>query len=255
MSDPKSQYAKTTNLQTRMGFVRRYGTKDWAGFVAEKVGEAGPAILDVGAGTGWFWGRMASQWDIADLVLMDRSEGMVAAAAEALRSLPNARLVVGDAMALPFADQSFDTVFAMHMLYHVEDVGGALSEMARVLRPGGRLVVTTVGDGDLAEIADISRAVFGSSGSDIVEKAFGTAIAGDALGRAFRSVSHYRMEDRYQVDDAESVVEYLASFPPGISGSAKEIEALRARVTSEIETGGVLSTTRRVDLFVCGDPA
>ena len=45
--------------------------------------------------------------------------------------------VWGDAAALPFEDGSFDTVVSFHVLEHTEDPGKVLSEMARVLRPGG----------------------------------------------------------------------------------------------------------------------
>jgi len=50
--------------------------------------------------------------------------------------------VNGDGLALPFADQSFDRVIAAEVLEHVVDDGQAMAELARVLRPGGRLAVT-----------------------------------------------------------------------------------------------------------------
>ncbi len=57
-----------------------------------------------------------------------------------------ARFVNADAVALPFEDNTFDTVYSAHMLYHILDrhaQAAALAEMVRVLRPGGSLVLTT----------------------------------------------------------------------------------------------------------------
>ena len=50
--------------------------------------------------------------------------------------------VQGDALALPFADSSFDRVIAAEVLEHIPDDTGAIAELARVLRPGGRIAVT-----------------------------------------------------------------------------------------------------------------
>lgn len=57
------------------------------------------------------------------------------------RGLANVRFVVGDAEALPFADASFDIVTVRRAAHHFPDIEKALAEMARVLRPGGRLGV------------------------------------------------------------------------------------------------------------------
>jgi SAM-dependent methyltransferase len=57
-----------------------------------------------------------------------------------LRGLPYERLECGSALAIPFADSSFDMVFSHGVLHHIPDVKAAQREIARVLKPGGRLV-------------------------------------------------------------------------------------------------------------------
>lgn len=53
---------------------------------------------------------------------------------------------VADATALPFADRTFDVVVAGEILEHLEDLEGAVSELCRVVRPGGRIVIDTIAD-------------------------------------------------------------------------------------------------------------
>jgi 2-polyprenyl-6-hydroxyphenyl methylase/3-demethylubiquinone-9 3-methyltransferase len=53
-------------------------------------------------------------------------------------------VILGDALALPFADESFDVVAAGEMLEHVAEHSQAIAEACRVLRPGGTLVIDTI---------------------------------------------------------------------------------------------------------------
>jgi ubiquinone/menaquinone biosynthesis C-methylase UbiE len=60
--------------------------------------------------------------------------------------------ILGDVCALPFPDNSFDAVVAAWMLYHVRPLDKGLTELTRVLRPGGRLVAITNGRAHLKEL-------------------------------------------------------------------------------------------------------
>jgi demethylmenaquinone methyltransferase / 2-methoxy-6-polyprenyl-1,4-benzoquinol methylase len=94
----------------------------------------GETVLDVAAGTGVSTEEVAR--DGARAVGCDFSLGMLRAGRR--RPVP---LVAGDALRLPFADASVDAVTISFGLRNVADVDLALSEMARVTRPGGRLLV------------------------------------------------------------------------------------------------------------------
>jgi ubiquinone/menaquinone biosynthesis C-methylase UbiE len=87
-------------------------------------------VLEVGCGTGLILGRAAEFARSARG--LDLSGGMLAKAAE--RGLD---VVQGSATALPFADASVDVAYSFKVLAHVEDIRTAMSEMARVVRPGG----------------------------------------------------------------------------------------------------------------------
>ncbi|WP_110039232.1 demethylmenaquinone methyltransferase [Nocardia neocaledoniensis] len=94
----------------------------------------GERVLDLAAGTGVSTVELGKSgaWCVA----ADFSQGMLSAGR--FRQLP---MVAGDAMALPFADNSFDAVTISFGLRNVADIDVALREMLRVTKPGGRVVV------------------------------------------------------------------------------------------------------------------
>lgn len=91
------------------------GTADWTVALAEATGESGKVIG------------------------LDFSQGMLDSAAEKVEVYPNLSLIHGNAMALPFPDNSFDYVTIGFGLRNVPDYHQVLSEMNRVLKPGGMI--------------------------------------------------------------------------------------------------------------------
>jgi demethylmenaquinone methyltransferase/2-methoxy-6-polyprenyl-1,4-benzoquinol methylase len=95
-------------------------------------------VLDLAAGTGVSTAGIEKAG--ADAVACDFSLGMLRAGRASSRRA-GLRFVAGDALHLPFADAAFDAATISFGLRNVADVPGALRELARVVRPGGRLVV------------------------------------------------------------------------------------------------------------------
>ena len=114
------------------------------------LGRAG-AALDLGCGDG----RLGALLDAQELALADVSE---LALQRARKRLPeaHARLVEHD-RPLPFEDNAFDLVLCAETLEHVRDVQLLLSEARRVLRPAGRLAVTTPAHGRLTGLDVLLR--------------------------------------------------------------------------------------------------
>lgn len=111
-----------------------------AGVVADFIGETPVGeVLDVGTGTGLALRAVQGAHRFSGLTGVDLSAGMLAIARQ---NLPNARLLVADATALPFVDSSFDTVFCVSAITYMDAVSG-LREWRRVLRPSGRIVLTS----------------------------------------------------------------------------------------------------------------
>ena len=115
-----------------LGQHRRWRTE----VVTAIAPQPGERVLDLAAGTG------SSSRPFADagalVVPTDLSLGMVT---EGKRRQPDLGFVNADALSLPFADDTFDAVTISYGLRNVEDTEAALTEMRRVTRPGGRLVV------------------------------------------------------------------------------------------------------------------
>jgi len=93
-------------------------------------------VLDLAAGTGVSTQELARSG--ATVFGVDISQGMLRAG-RAVR--PATPLLAGDALALPFRDGTFDAVTISFGLRNIHDTAAALAEMARVTRPGGRLVI------------------------------------------------------------------------------------------------------------------
>lgn len=102
----------------------------------------GESVLDVGCGPGFHIAELADLvGDDGRVTGIDPSAAMLAAAASRNEHRGNVALLPGQATGLPVPDASYDAAVAVQVLEYVNDVAGALSEMHRVLKEGGRLVV------------------------------------------------------------------------------------------------------------------
>jgi ubiquinone/menaquinone biosynthesis C-methylase UbiE len=103
-------------------------------------------VADVGSGTGFVIQGLAAR--VAKVYGFDASPDMLAVARRNLAAYENVELRETPGDALPLPDGSLDAVFANMYLHHVPDPAAAIAEMARVLRPGGRLVITDLDSHD-----------------------------------------------------------------------------------------------------------
>lgn len=249
------QYSDSRRLAARARLHRAsIAEVGWFPWVARQLPiRPGSSVLDMGCGPGWFWAHVADNLpeDLA-LMLADQSAGMVSEAVErcsALRAWP----VEGreaDAAALPFADGSFDTVVAMHMMYHVADRPTAIAEMARVLKPGGWLAVTTNGAGNMREVYELTTAL-GSEPVDPAALAFGFDTAERLMQAEFGNVTMAVHPAHMRITEPEDVFLALTSFPPGDRAGETELAALRRAIDEAFARGnGVLEARQAMGLLL-----
>lgn len=101
---------------------------------------AGAVVADVGTGTGFVLRGLLEQAEA--LVGFDESEEMLAVARSNFANYPHVQFRLAEGRQLPAENDSFDAVFANMYLHHAPDPARAIAEMARILKPGGKLVIT-----------------------------------------------------------------------------------------------------------------
>jgi SAM-dependent methyltransferase len=107
-------------------------------------------VLDVGSGDGAAASVLVPY--CRSLTCIDTNERLIAAAQQRLGRHPGVRAQVADVHALPFGDESFDSVIMFHTLTYAKNPARALAECARVLRPGGRLVLLCLDEHRQSEV-------------------------------------------------------------------------------------------------------
>jgi SAM-dependent methyltransferase len=194
------QYAREDNLRARQSIYTKQEGPDARAVAVMAVAEISPRrVLEVGGGQGEI-----AEWIVretgAELEFVDLSPRMV--------ELAHARGLdaqVGDVQDLPFADASFDCAVAAWMLYHVPDIDRAVTELARVLSPGGRLVAVTNGGDHLRELRALARHGWW-------ERVFTRENGAEVLGRRFSSVERRDVDGWTTIDSDDAIWAYLRSL-------------------------------------------
>ena len=136
----RSLFAGIAPEYDRMGSVLSLGQEPgWRRFLVSRVTAIpGSWVLDVATGTGLVARELARK--NLRVVGLDQSPSMVRRGVEAVRATgleDRVRFALGQAQALPFADETFDALTFTYLLRYVDDPAATVRELARVIRPGG----------------------------------------------------------------------------------------------------------------------
>jgi SAM-dependent methyltransferase len=262
-----SQYNTAANLNARIRLHELYSTNKygWYRWLLDRLQSDLPQqarLLEVGCGPATLWAknlaRVPHAWEV---VLTDLSPGMVEEARANLQgSEGRFSFQQADAMSLPFPDGSFDAVLALYMLYHVPDCGKALSEMKRVLKPDGRLYVSTLGRMHMYELFELldrfdpeaaARLPFGPASPGTNEQRLGFVLetGGDEIAQHVSHVELARYEDALDVTEASPLVDYILSSS-GSTFNEEQVQALAAFVQAELDAKGSIHIRKDNGLFI-----
>jgi len=146
-----SHYDSAAQLQREVG-TRLLDSTDSMEYEPERV-------VDLGCGTGYFHPFLKSRFPNAEYLGIDLAPGMVEFARA---QFPTAdQWLVGDAENLPLASHSVDLIFSSLAIQWCPNLSGLFAELARVLKPGGRCVFTSLGPDTLKELRSSWAAVDG----------------------------------------------------------------------------------------------
>lgn len=228
-SDKKllEQYENASNLRARINIhemfsENKYGWMRW--YFDELSLPKQCKILELGCGDASLWKKNKDRISKdLDITLSDFSKGMLNDAKLNLgKKVENFKFQIIDAEDIPYDNSTFDVVMANHMLYHVEDIGKALSEIYRVLKPGGYFYSSTVGQNHMIEIRDImlkfKSETMDIKSSDITSR-FQLENGVEMLKKWFDCIEMKRYEDNLIVTEVTPIIDYIFSMPGNVRES------------------------------------
>lgn len=252
MNNIEKQYKTAENLNTRISIHDKYSTNkvpfaDW--IVSHYHIAPGARILELGCGTGSMWkNNLHLLSGGAELTLTDFSEGMLETARGNLPRQDSITFQVVDIQNIPYPDASFDAVIANMMLYHVPNLHKGLSEVRRVLKPGGTFYCATYGEHGIMEFINNALAHLNVIGR--IGTTFTLQNGAKTLGQHFETVRRLDREDGLAITELGDFVDYIYS----LSSLSSVASVPRAELTAALERrmeNGVLNVPKEYGMFIC----
>lgn len=214
----KNQYQNASNISSRISLHSLYAQnpKGWFPWIYEQCQIcSGMKVLEVGCGDGTLWVQNKKLIpENVEITLSDVSEGMLRDARRALGTEDTRfDFRVLDCQQIPCPEQSFDLVMANHVLFYCEDIGKALNEIYRVLKPEGQLVCSTYGSDHMKEVSEL---VHGFDehivlSADKLYERFGRENGAEILADYFPEAEWRTYEDSLVVPEPEPLISYILS--------------------------------------------
>lgn len=251
MNNIAQQYKTADPLNTRISIHDKYSTNkqpfaDW--IVSHYKIEPGTQILELGCGTGTMWKQhLHLLTGGARLTLTDLSAGMLEAAK---RNLSGESIIFQqvDIQNIPYPDNSFDMVIANMMLYHVPDLHKGLSEVRRVLTPGGSFYCATYGIHGIMEY--ITHLLQDMNVRGQIGTSFTLQNGNEVLSRHFPYVQRLDREDGLAITDPGDFADYLYSLS-SLTNLEKVPRDILLDVLNSKTENGVLYVPKEYGMFIC----
>ena len=212
----KTQYLNSTNVAARIRLHSEYSVNQegWFPWLYRMSDiQDGMNILEIGCGNGALWlENMNHIPPHVHITLSDISDGMLR---DARNSINDERFSFScfNAEKIPFEDETFDVVYANHMLFYCENIDLVVKECRRVLKKGGKLICSTYSKRHMKEITELVQEFDKDIvlSSDVLYERFGLNNGNEILNRYFGSVECIRYEDFIEISDSEPLINYIVS--------------------------------------------
>lgn len=214
----KNQYRNASNISARINLHSKYSTNKtgWFPWIYDLCClDNGMKVLELGCGDASLWiTNLDKLPENINITLSDISEGMLR---DVKRSNcgndPRFSFSVKDCHDIGEKKDSYDIVIANHVLFYCSDISSACREIARVLKPDGRLICSTYGNKHMAEVGSLvsefdSRIALAA---DNLYNKFGKENGADILAPYYKSINWIQYEDNLVVTEPEALISYILS--------------------------------------------
>jgi len=209
----RGQYGTDANLAARQSVYafQRPKIDLPAAVLSLAVLDGTETVADIGCGNGAYLAELRRRRHGGRAVGVDVSAGMLTAARAAA---PTAGLLRGDASRLPLADERADVALAPHMLYHVPDPLAAISELRRVTKAGGRVLVVLNGADHLRELKDLAAPQIGQAQAGDWAEPLRLDAGQEMLRSVFGRVERHDFTAELALTGSAPVAAYIGSMTP-----------------------------------------
>jgi ubiquinone/menaquinone biosynthesis C-methylase UbiE len=250
----KDQYKNSRNLESRISIYQyAVNPETLPKWLVRKITPGTKLnILELGCGTGSLWTELEQSFPGCKIILSDLSDGMLEKSKSLLGSNKYEFMNI-DYHNIPFTDSEFDIVISNHNLYHAENLDKVISEIHRVLKPGGKLYATTNSDDHLHEVRSFINTEEWLWPNSLITAAFGTESGHQALSKYFTETNIELYQNELQVTNFDAIKKYLLSVRDdrihSIVNNAGN--SLKEKFEKELEKNRTFKIRTKVTLFVC----
>ena len=219
----KEQYNSDKNLNLRSNLHSYNVNKiDWDVWCFENMKFCkNDKVLELGCGNGKLWLKNKEKIETdLNITLSDFSKSMIKSAKNNLKEINmDFQYKEINAEKIPYKDETFDVIIAEHMIYFVSNIEKALEEIKRVLKPNGKVYITTNSKNTMNELNELCEKFAPNSGlsNNGLSERFNLEEGEKLLKKYFNNVSLNILEGKIILSESEPLVSYKASTIQGKS--------------------------------------
>ena len=216
--------------------------------VVEKV-----RVLELGSGSGELWESLMGKFKNSQIILSDTSEERLLEARKKLH-MHNFNFKVIDPHKINYNDAIFEVVIANHNLFFAKDLKMVLSEIKRVLRPGGIFICTTNSTDHLRELSNLLEN-FGINSyfEKGIINTFDFENGEKKLNKYFEVVFSEKFANVLEIPDIGSILSYLRSFDDhkiNLLLQVRMMDVVKA-ISEQMVEKGSFTITALPSMFIC----